>query len=205
MRQPLNKYNVGLAMGTIVFSFGVGSFLVSDLGASPTAPRDPSHLVCSSSSPKVCVWPEHRERLQEVADLASQATIRWRHYGIEVPSEFTEQSNLSLAARDFGFSVQTTYYQLLHSLAYSILPAYPECALNGTLYLGGQAEDYVLAWLDATADMPQAELESRFEADILQTIAVIQSLPVEQQRIWVEQNMNALGSCDVEPRVESPL
>lgn len=204
IRQPLDRYALALALIAMVASFGVGSFLVSDLGAYPIVPRDSSVLVCSESSPQVCVWPEHVERLPEVVELATQAAARWQEAGFDVPEKFSEQNDLSIGKRGFGMSTETLHYQLLNSLAYSLLPDYTECP-NGlpypAKYLG---EDYILAWLDVTAQMPEDELAIRFDEELLQIISEIQSLPVEQQQLWIEHNKKSAGSCDIEPLGEFP-
>lgn len=210
MRQHSGTRGLALPVFSVAGSIGVGILLVRGMSWSPVVPRDASELICSSSAPRVCVWPEHRERIGEVSRIALRASAAWRSVGISVPSQFSEYSNLSTSERSFGFSRDADGFVILNSLAYSMLGSYPSCAVEGTApWAGGVAEEYVLAWLDATAGMSPLQLVARFGSEpppgqpsVLDTVEQVRSLPVARQRAWFDQNLAALGTCDVQPQLE---
>ena len=207
LRPYLDTFRRVLAVIPTVIAFGVGALLVQGLGPDPIVART-STLVCSSGEPRVCVWPEHRERLPEVVEIAGAAVKSWRAVGISVPGEFSEQRNPALlppGASSFGFSSESQRSDILNSLVYSLLPPLPACAREGGSFLGGPAQSYVVAWLADTAGISRDELESRFGADIRQTIESVRALPIDQQQAWVARNIAALQKCDVAPQLEPHL
>lgn len=203
LRQPLDAARLALALAPLVLAFGTGGFLVHRLGPDPTVDRKAT-LVCSSGQPRVCVWPEHRGRLAEVAAVAVQADQAWRRFGIAVPAEFSEQrSALPPGTSSFGISLETPRSGIVASLAYSLLPPLPQCALTGTApFPGGRARGYVVAWFADVAGLPRAELVRRFGPSILGTIDAVRSLPEDRQWAWLERNLAASGACGVPPRLE---
>lgn len=190
-----------LAVVPAVLALSLGAVLVQGLGYDAVVPRDPAALVCSAGQPRVCVWPEHRDRLAEVTAIASTAASRWREADIGVPTEFSERSTLSLGDRSFGFSVQSRPSDILNALAYSLLPPVPQCALAGRTepYI---AADLVHAWLVEVAGMPDDEITKRFGPDVSRAVAAVRSLPLRQQRVWLKHNHTALQTCDVAPQLE---
>lgn len=207
LRQPFNFIRVVVSLAPVTLGFTIGAVLVNDLGTHPVVARDASVLICSSEQPRVCVWPEHRARLEEVNAILFRASDGWLEAGVKVPEEFSEYNTFSQHERNFGFSLEASQYDILNSLAYSMLPSAPQCAIDGTRpYFGAITEDYVLAWLDATAGMPALELRRRFDfklppgtPNILTTVADVRSLPPERQLTWLETNINVMRGCDVEP------
>ena len=202
LRPSLRRAQLPVTIMPMVLVLGVGALLVRGLDWAPVVARDPSLLVCSSGQPQVCVWPEHRVRLEEVAALASDAATRWREVGIAVPDTFSEASSGSLLEHRFGFSLESRQPDIISSLAYSMLPPFPECAVNGE-YLGGEALEYVYAWYADVAGLSRAGFENRFGPEVLSTIEVVRALPVEQQRAWLDRNLAAIRVCDVEPYLEA--
>lgn len=203
MSRHLNAIRVALAFVPVLLGMGVGVMLVRGMGPDAVVPRDASILVCSSGQPQVCVWPEHRARLMEVSEIVTGAANAWRQVGIPVPTQFRDRSSLSPGERTFGFSLEADRHVILNSLAYSLLPPFPKCAIEGTEpWLGGDAENYVLAWLDATAGMSGSELANRFEPNVIRTVAKVRALPSDQERAWFERNVAALRRCDLPPQLQ---
>lgn len=206
LRQHLVPFQAALAVLPVIVGVGVGVQFVNGLGPDPAIARDTSILICSTTQPRVCVWPEHRGRLEEVVEIATAASAAWQQAGVIVPTEFSEAPLGIPGARDFGFSLESDRYSILNSLAYRTLPPWPECALRGSSsYQGASAESYLLAWLDATAGMPAMELAARFRPAELETVEWVRTLPLEQQQIWLERNLLALEQCNVPPQLEPPL
>lgn len=204
MRRGFAALRLALAVAPTVLAFGVGAFLVHGLGHDPVVDRRAA-LACSSGQPRVCVWPEHRGRLEEVSTIAAQATEAWRKGGGTVPSEFSEQRPAALppGASSFGISLASGRGDIVVSLAQSLLPPPPQCAFGRTdPYYGVKAIPYVRAWLAAAVGLPPAELEQRFRPAVLSTVAAVRALPVEQQRAWLERNLAALKACGVQPQLE---
>lgn len=204
MRRDFDAPRLVLAIAPTVLAFGVGAFLVHGLGHDPVVDRRAA-LACSSSLPRVCVWPEHRGHLEEVSEIAGQTTEAWRRVGGTVPSEFSEQRPASLppGARSFGISVAAARGDIVVSLVQSLLPPPPPCAFARTdPYYGARAAPYVGAWLATAVGLPPAELERRFRPAVLGTVAAVRALPLDQQRAWLERNLAALNACGVQPQLE---
>jgi hypothetical protein len=199
----LTAVRLALALLPAIIGAGAGVQFVRGFGPDPTIARDPALLICSTGQPRVCVWPEHQPRLEEVAAIAASAGAAWEQASIAVPDTFREGQQESPTDRSFGFSMQADRYTILNALAYSLLPPWPECARSGTsAYLGAPAEGYVLAWLDATAGMPPEQLAGRFSPDQLQVVATVRALPLERQQAWLERNLVALEQCNIPPQLE---
>jgi hypothetical protein len=199
------RFYPALTVVPTILAFGIGAFLVRGMGPDPVVDRDPSLLVCASGVPRVCVWPEHRERLEEVSTIAAEVSAAWQQLGIAVPTEFSEQNPALLppGAASFGFSLQAQRSNIVVSLAHSLLPRQPKC--EGTGFLGGPATEYVEAWLVDAAGLPSTELDHRFTPDVLDTVSSVRALPLERQQRWLEQNVAALRACDVRPQLEPDL
>jgi hypothetical protein len=203
MRQRFAAPYAALAVAPTALAFALAASLVHGLGPDPVVARSVSALVCSNGKPRVCVWPEHGGRLAEVSEIAAQASNVWRGAGVEIPAQWSEWSSFGLEQRSFGFSLESRRSDIILSLAYSLLPPYPTCALDGrTPFRGGEAEPYGEAWLAEIAGVSRAEIDTRFGSDVLHAVDAVRSLPLDQQRIWLKRNMTALGTCDAAPRLE---
>lgn len=194
------------AAAAITVGLIVGAIPVTSLGPDPTVARSDKFLVCRGELPQVCVWPEHTGRLPEVIELASQAFDAWRSTGLAVPSTFSEAPGADLLP--FGFSLEARAADVLHAMAYGMLPPLPDCALQSG-YPAGGALDYVHAWLDATAGMTPDDLRLRFGSlsapgmpAVLQRVAELRAQPINIQLRWVEANLDALRVCDSEPELD---
>jgi hypothetical protein len=184
-----------------------GTAFASQLESYPAQPRDPAALICSGSTVRVCLWPEHAPRIDEVVDLATAAVAGWRAAGIDQPSLVTEAtSDLPEDAVSFGFSLTAPRAVVLNAIVYGMMPAWPRCADEGP-HLGIGAFDYVQAWYAATAGMEHEDLARIFAnhapgaPPVLQVVERVRSLPLPQQHDWLQANLAALERCDLEPRL----
>jgi hypothetical protein len=195
----------GVAAVLPIVGLTVGSSLVSDLGPDPATPRDPALLVCSSGPPPLaCVWPEHTERLTEVADLVSAADAAWRAAGVPGRNRYSE------ADGSLGFSNESTKADIIAGIAYGRLPPWPDCAATEP-YLAGVVADYVHAWLAATAGMADGELRTRFDfsalpgyPSVLDLVTELREEPSDVQRRWYETNIAALETCTLPAELDVP-
>lgn len=196
------------AAAAVTVGLVAGAIPISGLGPDPTVARSEESLVCRGQEPRVCMWPEHAGRMSEVLNLASQARDGWRTTGLGVPATFSEGQ--AEEALRFGFSLEASNADLLHAMAYGMLPPVPECAMQrGYPAAGGL--DYLHAWLDASAGMSQAELQLRFEAPqppgrppVMDLVAQLRTQPLDVQGQWAEANLEALRDCETQPVLDIP-
>jgi hypothetical protein len=198
-----------ISLGIITAALLGGATLVADLGPDPVVARDPSQLACRANAKlMVCVWPEHGTRLNEVAEIATQAVDGWRAEGISVPTIFTEavSPQLRRGEASFGFSLRASHSDIQHALAYGLLPPWPACADVGS-FPGIDAQVYVHAWLDATAGMATDELSQRFSASsrpgeptALEAVQALRDASPEVRTKWLTANLAVLERCDLEPQ-----
>lgn len=200
-----------LAVTPVLLAVALAGFIARDVGEEPIRPRM-SAMSCAPGPPRVCVWPEHDERLDEVASLAAEASQAWRNAGLNPPAEFSERKRSVLStesndARSFGVWSGADRMAILAALSYSMLPEIPGCAYGQQQpYPDGMAWEYVDAYLSATAGLPRQQLLQRFGGprgpSILATIDEVRSLPPAEQKDWFERNSAAIGQCDVEPPID---
>jgi len=205
MRRPADGLVLLLAPLPVAVGFVAGLLVVRGLGAYPVVGRDPSALVCAAGPPRVCVWPEHRERLAETAAIAEDLVAAWGATGIDVPAAFTEQLPPALPpdTRSFGIWSGADHSEIAAALSYGMLPPVPECAIKGqSRYPGGAAAPYVEAWFLAHAGAVADDARARFPPRVSAILSGVLSLPVDRQLIWLDRNLSALGSCGVEPELD---
>lgn len=200
----LKRWHILVASVPTIVGFIGGASLVNDLSYAAVANRDPSALVCADAPLRVCVWPEHDERLDESAAVATKAVSTWQQFGIDTPKEFSEgnRSMLSPDSRTFGIWSGAQRSEILASLAYAILPSPPDCAVTGTApYPAGAIGPYIHLWLIDITGMSSAHVRDSFPPEIVSAVDAVQTLPIDQQRNWVAQNFAALRSCGVDPQL----
>lgn len=194
--RTLNRIRLGIAIIPTLAALIFGAFQVRTFGVDPVVDRV-APMACSSSTPRVCVWPEHRARLEEVTRIAVDAATRWRAIGINVPTEFNERNPdlLPEDAKSFGFTLASQPLDIINSLAYSLTPPFPACADKGTFY-GGGTKAFLTAWFASVAGMSDADIEARYDPDTIRTVTAVRALPLDQQRIWVQNSLDVMESCD---------
>lgn len=189
----------------VVLALGVGSALVHRMGLYPTTYRD-SALVCSSGIPRVCVWPEHRQRLSDVSVVAMQASQAWQRFGIVMPREFTEQRFHSLppGIRTFGIWSGSGRDDILLSLAYGVAAGPPPCAAQErSPWPGARARPYAFAWLAEVAGVSPSVVAGIVPRPVSGVVAKARGVPAGHQRTWIERNLAAIHTCDLKPELDA--
>ncbi|HEY8503351.1 MAG TPA: hypothetical protein VIL46_02135 [Gemmataceae bacterium] len=195
-----------LALLPVALALAAGASLVRGMGPDPVADRS-GPLACAPGQPRVCMWPEHRARLAEVAGVAAEAGRAWRQLGIVLPREFSERrpGRLPPGVVSFGISQtaprETVYLELANSLLRASVPA---CASGDPEYQGWEAMDYLTAWLASAAGLDSEALDHRYGSnpELVRTVRAVRALPAERQRAWAARNLAAVRACGVPPRLE---
>ncbi len=208
LRRQQATWQPAAALVAVTAGLALGAIPIAGLGPDPTVARSEHELVCRGDQPQVCVWPEHAARLPEVLVLASHARDAWRSAGLAVPATFSEGPGAGVLP--FGFSLEAQGPDVLHAMAYGMLPPLPACALQ-VGYPAAGALDYLHAWLDASAGMADAELQLRFQAPqpagwppVLELVSELRSRSPEVQGRWAAANLDALGDCESQPMLDIP-
>lgn len=207
IRRQAGMLGLWAATTPLLASVALGGLLVHNLGRTPTVDRDGSSLVCSSSAVQVCVWPEHRDELAEVSDIAIAATAAWSAAGVPAPAGYTEQGTASRPGnfRSFEISPGIPRTDILLSLATSLLPPPPTCPAqaNRPAHLGGAAYPFLLAWLTDVAGLPDIDPAREFSPTVVGVVTTVRSWPSELQAEWFATNFAAWTSCDIAPRLSA--
>ncbi len=206
VRQRLDLLRFALAVASVLVAFGLGTRVVYGMGPYPAVPRSPSALVCSSGVPRVCIWPEHRERLKQAERIIGEVIQRWRVHGIRAPREFSEQSpdQLPSGTGSFMITSESRPGDIVDTLAYGMLPPYPACALADTSYYTGQAaRDNAYAWLAYTAGVSRDRIASEISPGALHTIEMVRAMPRDSQLAWLHRNLAHSLDCGAPPRLGS--
>lgn len=164
----------------------IASALVSSLGPDPVQPRSSAALVCADSQPRVCVWPEHGDRLATVAPLIVRAVSAWHAAGFPTAAEYTEQRDVTAAdAVPFGFAPRSRDVDVVAGLTGKFVPLI-RCNPGGAPL--HDPRDYARAWLlgVASLDLRQAG----YPADVAAQVDAIRQQSMPLQRGWFDQRVN---------------
>lgn len=101
--------------------------------------------------------------------MATTAVGRWRAIGLDPPARYSERipdaAGGSGGVGLIGFIDQSTRADLLSGMAIAALPpSVPPCGENGP-FLGGDAYEYLQAWMELTAGMSVADVTQRSGPD----------------------------------------
>jgi len=157
----------GIAMGaSLVVAGSVATALVAGMSYAPTSNRSLADLTCArASAATICVWPEHQADLIPMVRVLPTVLARWSDAGIPAPDLFTEAES-SAAPAGSAILVLSGGGALgddgiIEALSSSLLPTYPNCLNGGST--GWQVAEYLQAWYEAAAGMPDASLAARHE------------------------------------------
>jgi len=184
----------------------VGVLFVGSMTYSPTVPRDPSGLLCRvTGGTTVCVWPEHENRLDEVARIVADVRAGWQRAGMTVPSHFTE-ADPNIAPEEavaFGFNGRlSTRDIIIGDLARGALPEFPDCPGG---YTGSIAFEYLEAWYAATGGMSADEMQERYTyptdpfPSVSSVLDQLHSASPEVRRNWIARAEDVSQACDEWP------
>lgn len=79
---------VALVVGALAFG-GIAATRVHGMDAQPTVPRT-GEQVCTTATPRTCMWPEHQERLETTSRTVTSVTATWKKLGIATPTQVSE-------------------------------------------------------------------------------------------------------------------
>lgn len=173
----------------------------------PTVARDQSSLICvPADTGRLCLWPEHDDRLAAAAGLLAAARTEWEAHGVAVPELFTEAapspSELSIAHISTAGVIERD--SLIGQLAAGLTPAIPECPFGAT---GSIVFPYLLAYYSSVAGASEAWIERQYGTDppderlgsIFAVLDRLSGQPVEHQREWIGRAIAASQYCDDDP------
>lgn len=187
-------------LGGVVAPLGVAalvaSALVSSLGPDPVQPRSSAALVCADSHPRVCVWPEHRDRLATVGPVIVRAASAWHAAGFPTAGEYTEQRNATAGdAVPFGFAPRSRDVDVVAGLTATLVP-FIRCD-PGAAPLH-DSRDYARAWLlgIASLDLRQAG----YPAEVAAQVDAIREEPMQLQRAWFDRHVSCQSASGQDAR-----
>jgi hypothetical protein len=181
------------AILVLVGTVFVASRLVIGLGADPTTARPASDLVCRRRMLVVCVWPENRRRITDVAHAATDVRRGLEQLGISIPPKVTEGP----AGRGdwvFGMRPSTSDVDLRVGLVASLVPHPDRCKPGGGRPQPGD-EDPLIGWMALRVGVSWDDLQTRFADEDLSALQHVRGLPEKEQRRWASDQLTSLGRC----------
>jgi hypothetical protein len=201
-RRPVLQ-RAAAAVGVLSVSLLVAVLLVAGMTSAPVVARDSAALDCmTQEGVTTCVWPEHRDRAEEVSALAASTHARWTAAAIDAPTRFTEAGRAASGPNEVSFAFHgglADRDDLISSLAAGLLPPFPECPGGST---GGVAFQYLEAWYSAAAGMSEAQLRERYDYPAEpydEVLAVVEQLAAgdhEVRRDWRSRAEAVSQMCD---------
>lgn len=79
---------VALLIGALAFG-GIAASRVHGMNSQPTVPRT-GEQICTTTTTRTCMWPEHQGRLQATSQTVTSVTDSWRKLGIASPAMVSE-------------------------------------------------------------------------------------------------------------------
>ncbi len=193
------RIGFGLMLGII--GIGLAVQRVQKLDYDPIVDRNPSALICSTTTIQVCVWPEHAQRLPAIQQLAQETKQGWQQAQVAFPNEWSE-SPLQPQSSYFVVRRQSSDLDILRNFAYAMLPKPPVCSQQQP-YPAYAVQSLSLWWLLRQAGVSQEVAQTQLSAADFQLLHQLEQQPLEQQRAWFEYNRQALAGCDLAPRFEA--
>lgn len=194
---------VAFAATTLVVAMGVagGWALVRDLGVDPVRQRT-SQPVCGTTTPRVCVWAEHRGRLPALEALAVRLPTIVGRLGQPVPVLLTERPQDADGRADavvIGVRGDLTDLEARRSLLSALVPSVvPRCP-EGQPWLGSPAMPLVEAFLELRAGFGDEDLEALHAPELIAVVRAEMTKPEAAQARWLATNLASISACGVEP------
>ncbi|MEO8247376.1 MAG: hypothetical protein ABI622_09695 [Chloroflexota bacterium] len=188
----------------LVVSLAVAAMLVSGMKYDPAVARDPNALECSTAGGvTVCLWPEHRQRADEVAAIVGDVHEAWQAAGIAAPSVYTEADARVKPEGALAFSFNGALSKrddIINSLGYSMAPPFRECFGGST---GAIVLEYLQAWYAAAGGMSQANLQEEYGyeqgppyPEVLDVVADLQAATPAVRREWMSRAARLSQICE---------
>ncbi|MFF4922500.1 hypothetical protein ACFY4B_18135 [Kitasatospora sp. NPDC001261] len=166
-----------------------GAWIAAPLGYRAAQARPQSEQTCTTTAPRVCLWPEQEADAARITDWALEAQQRLNAAGL------TQTATVSpLSARPGKDEVQS-----LVALGY--LPnGAPDCAKEPfARWPGSEAVAPLSSWLKLTAGVTPRTVEGRYRPQEVQLARQVMALPQAEQLTWFRKNADTVGRCDVKP------
>ncbi|MFB6608509.1 hypothetical protein ACFCXR_33205 [Streptomyces noursei] len=178
-------------------------WLAYGLPADPVTARSTDELQCTSTTPKVCLWPEVNKPVM-IRVTATDARHRLQQAGLTVPAELTMDSNPRPGAAFIGTWTDPTPSQVRMGLGVSLLPGQPPACADTQQFPGADAYVPTVAWLALTAGADPQDVANRFGPQDSAIAAKVRRAPPTQQLAWFTHNRQALNDCTTHPAPPPP-
>jgi hypothetical protein len=191
-------------VGSFVISLAAGVVLVSGMTYTPAVARDPGVLDCSTANDvTVCLWPERRQRADEVAAIVRDVHNAWQAAGITPPSVYTEAAAgvKPDGALAFIFNgAGSTRDDIINSLAEAMAPTLTDCP-NGSE--GAIVLEYLDAWYAAAGGMSHARLQDEYGyeqgppyPEVLDVVSDLEAATPEARQEWTARAGRLAQICE---------
>lgn len=192
---------IKLVAAVVVVAVGgfVGASFVSHLGPDPVRPRAMEALVCEDREEfEVCVWPQSKDRIDEVVEQAGAIRQALEPWGVRVPRRLTEASSPPRTNSTWTFRMGSLVStEMLHlMLLDSLVPNPQGCPAEGpTPDEAEGAHATLVAWLGTKTGVPRAPMTRVFpSASLVEVDSVVRRSSVEQ-REWFQERRASLERC----------
>jgi hypothetical protein len=190
----------GAALVVMTAAVVVSISLVNDLGSEPVAARPEADLECIGKTPRVCLWPEHRDAARIVARRARVITARLAAAGVKSPGTVSESGTHNAHAWTIGVEPGARVPAVDATLIEGLVPPFPPCANGPRPYPGGKAYWPLVLWLARTADTSTQVFRYSVTDAERHEAAVVQRAPRSRRLAWYRANIRAVGSCGPTPK-----
>ncbi|MFE2040352.1 hypothetical protein ACFXAZ_05335 [Streptomyces sp. NPDC059477] len=166
------------------------AWVVRPLGYSAAESRSPALRTCSSTQPRVCLWPEQRRAATDVVEWATDARTRLAAFGVATAPELSPRASTP-SSNDVRALV-----------ALSALPQdIPKCAESGQ-WPGAVAAGPLSVWLTVTAGADVRIVASRYAPEDVETATRVREQPDPVQAAWFQRNAETVTGCDLQPDLD---
>ncbi|MFD5918194.1 hypothetical protein ACFVYP_14790 [Kitasatospora sp. NPDC058201] len=181
-----NRLSAVLALAATV---AAGAWIAAPLGYRAAQARPESEQTCTTTAPRVCLWPEQRAAATRITDWAVEADRHLHAVGLSQP----------LTVSPFSARPGKDEVQSLVALGY-IPDRAPDCAKEPfARWPGAEAVSPLSSWLKLTAGVTPTTVEGRYRPQEVQIARQVMTLPHAEQLAWFQKNADTLARCDVKP------
>ncbi|MFE2723052.1 hypothetical protein [Kitasatospora sp. NPDC059327] len=174
---------------TLVVTTAAGAWIAGPLGYHAASARPASEQTCTTTTPRVCLWPEQKAEAANITEWATQAQLRLQAAGL------TDSAPVS------PFSSRPTRDEVQSLVALQQIPnRAPQCAMErGGRWPGVEAVAPLSSWLKLTAGVTPRTVEGRYREQEVRIASQVMALPRDEQLAWFRANADTLNRCDIKP------
>lgn len=180
------------AVVALAATTAVGAWIAAPLGYSAAQARPTGEQTCTTTTPRVCLWPEQHSGVAQITEWATKAEQHLKAVGI------TQSAPVSpLSARPGQDEIQSL-------VALRAMPTRPpQCASEiNAQWQGFQAIGPLASWLKLTAGVTARSVEARYREPEVRLARQVMTLPQQEQLAWFHRNTTALTGCDAKPDLD---